>query len=523
MDAHLHQPGDNLAEITDEDLLSLIGAGTAGAYAELYRRHRDGALTVASASLGATAARDAVDESFLSVLKTVLIGEPPSDDDDRTGDFAILLKQAVHDEVASRSAAQVGTAAHLGESEDLDPSLVAAALSSLPDNWQRILWLREVERLSPRSVADRLDIAPNAVTRLAVRARRGLQDAWLELQPSPADTDHECLRIIARLAEYSSGRISPPRRRSVRAHLDSCARCTVVATQITQFSLRCRSLLIPALLTSPTVIERLADTLAASVADPHLGTNGPALAAVTEPAEAAAAPAAAAPIDAAATESPKAAEAAAARERKRTLPKSILIPAVAAAIAVAATLLGFSFASPETEDTSYRSDADTPSAPAGPSSPGGEPDETEPATVPGDHPEPAVGTDDDHRTEPEETTDGTPSRADGSRNTGTAGTPSPQDPDREGERGELQEEPWIGPGPDEDPPSGRTPSGPSPDESPEAPSESPATEEPVTSPDPEPAPEPEPTPPAPDSPSEPTPSDETPSDSLEQGGTAPLT
>ena len=94
-------------------------------------------------------------------------------------------------------------------------------LSNLPDNWQRILWLCEVERLSPEAVAEQLNIKASTVERLADRAHQGLQDEWQKVRPtdSKATVDH-------------------------------------------------RAALIPALLTSPIVIERLSATLAQAIPEP---------------------------------------------------------------------------------------------------------------------------------------------------------------------------------------------------------------------------------------------------------------
>lgn len=484
MDAHLHQPGDNLAEIRDEDLLSLIDAGTSGAFAELYRRHRDQVLTVASDTLGAGVARTVVDDSFLTVLKTLLLDETLTSGAERGPDFSTRLMQALREEISGRQAAPTGQvgAAH-AEAAALDPILTAAALSALPDNWQRILWLREVERLSPRAVAAHLDITPTAVTQLGVRARRGLQEAWLALQPSPAAS--ECRSAGSRLAEYAIGRMSPPRRRSVRDHLENCTDCSAIVAQINEFSIRCRSVLVPALLISPVVIERLADTVSAA------------------PVGAAAAPAITTEAPTVTVEQPAAPQPTSSR-RKRVLPKPVLIPAAAAAIVLAATLLGFSFASPETEDTSYHTGDDSPSAPAEPDPSDSAPGEKQPAPViPNDEPDQTVGTDKDvQKPESDE------AKAEGSspeprnRDDEPSHTPASQDSGREEERGGLQEGPWIGPGPSEDAPEGRSPSTPPPAESPEPPADSPDTEEPGTSPaaEPEPAPDPGTSEPAPDAP-----------------------
>ena len=90
MDAHAHQPGEELADFTENELLSLIDAGTAGAYSEIYRRYRDDAVARASSSLPDATARQVVDGAFLSVLRSLL---------NRSSDTAEDLRSMVDAEI----------------------------------------------------------------------------------------------------------------------------------------------------------------------------------------------------------------------------------------------------------------------------------------------------------------------------------------------------------------------------------------------------------------------------------------
>lgn len=219
MDAHAHQPGEELADFTENELLSLIDAGTAGAYSEIYRRYRDDAVARASSSLPDATARQVVDGAFLSVLRSLL---------NRSSDTAEDLRSMVDAEIdvhlanpTSANGADSSGDVSSANAEAPEAALVSQALSNLPDNWQRILWLCEVERLSPEAVAEQLNIKASTVERLADRAHQGLQDEWQKVRPtdSKAAVDH-------------------------------------------------RAALIPALLTSPIVIERLSATLAQAIPEP---------------------------------------------------------------------------------------------------------------------------------------------------------------------------------------------------------------------------------------------------------------
>ncbi|SDS46964.1 DNA-directed RNA polymerase specialized sigma subunit, sigma24 family [Brevibacterium sandarakinum] len=226
MDAQAHKPGEELADFTENELLSLIDAGTAGAYSEIYRRYIDDAVARASSSLPDADARAVADDAFLSVLRSLLNG---------TADTAEGLQSKVNNAIDERlavrqpradSSLQGAPASDQGQAsaqDGVDPNhaLLAQAMSTLPDNWQRILWLREVEQLPTEAVADRLNIRTTVVERLSSRAHQDLQKEWDKVRPEGSD-----------------------------AAADR------------------RSALVPAFLTSPIVIERLADVVAHTPPEP---------------------------------------------------------------------------------------------------------------------------------------------------------------------------------------------------------------------------------------------------------------
>ncbi|NJC55739.1 sigma-70 family RNA polymerase sigma factor [Brevibacterium marinum] len=528
MDAQGHQPGEELADFTEGELLSLIDAGTAGAYSEIYRRYVDDAVARAASSRTGTGssgpsaeARYIADDAFLSVLRSLLDG---------TADTAEGLRSLVDDaidarldELDSSGVPSIGNGASVDASAvEADRILAAQALSTLPDNWQRILWLRGVEHLSLKAAADRLHITTATVERLSTRAHQNLQKEW-------------------------------ERTRSDKSALTADHRST----------------LIPALLTSPIVIERLSGTIAHTTPEaahpPTIGavpdTTTPAEAVPDEDASAEAAPrdaASAEPVsDDAAEESPSegtastaaavsagtgetgapaaasaasnAAPAAAATaaigtveapERSAfTMPKPVLIPVIAACIGLLGTLVGLAIVPQQTEPTNFQPRSSTsnvsttdkgtdtesrdPQSPDDESSDGrrGEPRSEDSKAADPDSPnetgESARGSEDrtdDSPTGDKDGDDGDSTDDSGAKN---PGDPSPPDSDR--------------PDPEapSDTPPPETPSDPSPSEpdDPEpTPSEPPETEDPSEPPETE-------DPPEPTEPDEPPPSDtETPED-----------
>ncbi|MDN5586615.1 MAG: hypothetical protein L0G69_08620 [Brevibacterium sp.] len=226
MDAQAHQPGEELADFTENELLSLIDAGTAGAYSEIYRRYIDDAVARASSSLPDADARRVVDDAFLSVLRSLLNGTADTTEGLRSKvnnaiDERLAVRQPRADSSLQGAPASDQDQASARDGGEPDHALLAQAMSTLPDNWQRILWLREVEQLSPEAVADRLNIRTAVVERLSSRAHQDLHKEWDRIRPEGSD-----------------------------AAADR------------------RSALVPAFLTSPIVIERLSDIVAHTAPEP---------------------------------------------------------------------------------------------------------------------------------------------------------------------------------------------------------------------------------------------------------------
>lgn len=323
---HAHRPGEELADFTENELLSLIDAGTVGAYSEIYRRYRDDAVARASSSLPLEMARQLVDDAFLDVLRSLL---------NKTADTSASLQSTMDDTINERladlessndSSTSASASSSANDVDDLDHSLVAEAFSTLPDNWQRILWLREVEQFSPEAVADRLNISTAVVDRLSLRAHHDLQKTWNRTRPkgNSASADH-------------------------------------------------RSALIPALLTSPTVTERLADTLAQTPPDPA-GLAGRSESAIAnaatvdtgtelheeEAVEADTSPGAALETSPEPTAAPAPAPAPTpspvdtSSQSTFTMPKPVLIPVIAASIGLLGTLVGLAIVPESAEHTGIR-------------------------------------------------------------------------------------------------------------------------------------------------------------------------
>jgi hypothetical protein len=126
----------------------------------------------------------------------------------------------------------------------LERNLVGEALQALPARWRTVLWLTEVEGLSPAEVSRRIGIKPNAVAALAYRARKGLREAYLQAHLK-AEASEECRATVSRLGNYVRGDLPERERLGVQAHLDACAKCRCRRDELTDVNATLRNAFLP--------------------------------------------------------------------------------------------------------------------------------------------------------------------------------------------------------------------------------------------------------------------------------------
>ncbi|MCA1841746.1 MAG: sigma-70 family RNA polymerase sigma factor, partial [Actinobacteria bacterium] len=126
----------------------------------------------------------------------------------------------------------------------LERNLVGEALQALPARWRTVLWLTEVEGLSPAEVSRRIGIKPNAVAALAYRARKGLREAYLQAHLK-AEASEECRATVSRLGNYVRGDLPEKDRQAVQTHLDTCAKCRCRRDELTDVNATLRNAFLP--------------------------------------------------------------------------------------------------------------------------------------------------------------------------------------------------------------------------------------------------------------------------------------
>ncbi|GGM36936.1 RNA polymerase sigma factor [Microbacterium saperdae] len=216
---------------SDAELLSALRDGDRGSYAALWHRHSDAARRYAY-RLYPARVDDLVSESFLAIYQQVTTT-------DKGPQFAFrsYLKTVIRNTAIAwrKDAERVLTSDDLDQVEVRDglsaleqqasSADVLAAFQALPERWQRVLWLAEVDEADRPDIAKELGIKPNAVSALQRRARTGLKFQWLSRQIPVSlrdDRSHVARLIPQYLTEPNNLTVGM----EVTAHLEDCAVCT---------------------------------------------------------------------------------------------------------------------------------------------------------------------------------------------------------------------------------------------------------------------------------------------------------
>ncbi|HEX2064620.1 MAG TPA: sigma-70 family RNA polymerase sigma factor [Acidimicrobiales bacterium] len=241
----------------DARLVEAAASGEVDAFEELYRRHVHAAWRVAQAVTGnADDATDAVGDAFIRVFQSVRVGRLDDNAHFRPYLMASARNAAVDvlrragrvsptdsaDQLDSASPAAAPAEVFL---DSIDSSLVAAAFRSLPERWRSVLWLTEVEGITPTEAAPLLGVSPNGVAQLAVRARAGLRERFLQAHLRQAGVEEDCRHTVDRLGAYVAGGLAPREIAKVDQHLAGCQACRRRTKELEDLGSSLRRVVIP--------------------------------------------------------------------------------------------------------------------------------------------------------------------------------------------------------------------------------------------------------------------------------------
>nr|WP_243752703.1 sigma-70 family RNA polymerase sigma factor [Leucobacter ruminantium] len=213
-------------------MLTRLREGSSEAYAQLWCRYIGLALTVAR-RYAPGAAEDLASEAFLAVYRQVAVEGKGPREAFRPYLLTTMRNLAIRWSKAGRL---VDTDPDIDETDAVDPLTILsdeaeagellAAFQDLPERWQRVLWLAEVEDVPRARIAAELGIKPNAVSALTRRARNGLGLQWLTRRV-PARLASDPLHAAALLPAYvaAPSEVSAADRNRIEGHLAGCGVC----------------------------------------------------------------------------------------------------------------------------------------------------------------------------------------------------------------------------------------------------------------------------------------------------------
>jgi len=242
--------------LTDAVLVDRVVAGFEGDFEELYRRHASAAWRVAQAVTGNTHdAADAVAEAFARVFQAVKSGRLTD-----AGAFRAYLMTATRNASLDTLRRSGKTRPTADDDLDLvesgvtgpqavvdgkgDAAMIAEAFRNLPERWRSVLWLTEVEGVATKDVAEQLGISANGAAQLAVRARAGLRERFLQAHLK-GTSDPECRFTVDRLGAYVGGGLSPRDLAKVDQHLAGCEPCRAKKDELEDLGTSLRRIVLP--------------------------------------------------------------------------------------------------------------------------------------------------------------------------------------------------------------------------------------------------------------------------------------
>ncbi|SIK87165.1 ESX-1 secretion associated protein EspK, Alanine and Proline rich [Mycobacteroides abscessus subsp. abscessus] len=268
---------------TDEALLLAVLEGKLEAYGELYERYYPMARAIAfKHTSDINRVDDIVSESFARILQALKNGKGPhsymggylsTTIAHLAGEYGLLAKKEVPSEQEHLEAMGTldETVVQLHESDE-----VISAFTSLPERWQTVLWMSEIEAKKPREIAAAMDLTPNAVSALAIRAKESLKEGFLRAhQNAPATAD--CNRFSSHISPYVRGSLSQKRSDALRSHMETCNYCTSEYLSLVGINKSMRSWVFPVLaglsIWTTDGSALIAPVAAASVGGTQSGSN----------------------------------------------------------------------------------------------------------------------------------------------------------------------------------------------------------------------------------------------------------
>jgi len=239
-------------------------------YGELYVEYAPAARRLALSMVPPDAADDIVAEAFARVLAAIRAGGGP----ERAfrGYLLAAVRNAANDWIAGRRRVTVigdmdeesgdrsarltmgfSSGAEAEAEARAEARLIVGAFSRLPERWRTVLWHLEVEGQAPADAAPLLGLSANGVSALAMRAREGLRQAYLQ-EHIGTNIPASCRKYAEELSAGARGRLSPRRQVAMQDHLGHCPACQDLFTELSELNRKLGTILAPIALAGTSAV-----------------------------------------------------------------------------------------------------------------------------------------------------------------------------------------------------------------------------------------------------------------------------
>ncbi|MDH6182285.1 RNA polymerase sigma factor (sigma-70 family) [Microbacteriaceae bacterium SG_E_30_P1] len=246
----------DVATVTsDAELIERIRSGDTRAFGELWQRHYRPAYRAAQQFSRTIEPDDLISEAYLRVYQQLLAGKGP------TSAFRPYLYSVIRNVAMTRSAAAAKLATDPLYEDPVDPrhesdqmlvalerSITTKAFRALPERWQTVLWYTEIEGMDPHEVAPLMGISANGVAALALRAREGLRQTWLQAHVGDDGNSDECQWATSKMGGYARRSLGSRDTARIERHLGECTKCLLVSAEIEEIGSRLAFVMIPLVL-----------------------------------------------------------------------------------------------------------------------------------------------------------------------------------------------------------------------------------------------------------------------------------
>lgn len=172
-------------DFSDLELIELARAEDHEAFGKLWRRHYRSSIHLARSLTSRHDPEDLTQEAFMRIFEAVRRNGGPSEafraylySTQRS--ISINWNRYESRVTSLEDVTAAAIPADSFENQLIEGTLMSLVFGTLKEEWRFVLWLIEIEGMTPRQAAPLLGRSSNATSALAYRARNALRSAWLQ-------------------------------------------------------------------------------------------------------------------------------------------------------------------------------------------------------------------------------------------------------------------------------------------------------------------------------------------------------